>query len=185
MDPIVLAAMKKWPNVPHCHGWLRLDALGRWRMARFEGEFDQGTSAGDIVRHTGLADFIARNYQPNERGEWYFQNGPQRVYVSLEYTPQVLRLADGAGLDLITHGGLQVQRDWPQALRQGTGGWVDEEGNVLIDTEHGPGVIDARDLTAFAARIEAAGLLGALQPIQRAEVPARFGFVAVAAKAAS
>jgi hypothetical protein len=77
-----------------------------------------------------------------------------------------------------------VQRDWPHALRQGTGGWVDEEGNVLIDTEHGPGVIDARDLTAFAARVEAAGLLDALQPIQRAEVPQRFGFVAVPVKAA-
>jgi hypothetical protein len=179
MDPIVLAAMKKWPNVPHCHGWLRLDALGRWRMARFEGEFDQGTSAGDVVRHPGLADFIARNYQPSERGEWFFQNGPQRVYVGLEYTPQVLRLAAGTGLALITHGGLKVEQDWARA-----GGWVDEHGHVLIDTEHGVGVIDARDLTAFVSRAEDAGLIDTLRPIQRAEVPARFGFVAVPVKVA-
>ena len=26
MDEIVKAALKKWPNVPHCHGWLALDA---------------------------------------------------------------------------------------------------------------------------------------------------------------
>ncbi|HET7773062.1 MAG TPA: DUF2946 family protein [Burkholderiaceae bacterium] len=179
MDAIVLAAMKKWPNVPHCHGWLRLDALGRWRMARFEGDFP-----GDVVRHPGLADFIARNYQPNERGEWYFQNGPQRVYVSLEYTPQVLRLAEGSGLALVTHGGLKVERDWQTESPQ-AGGWLDEDGHVLIDTEHGVGVIDARDLTAFVGRAEAAGLIEQLQPIARAEVPARFGFVAVAGKAAA
>ena len=28
MDALVEAALKKWPNVPHCHGWLALDARG-------------------------------------------------------------------------------------------------------------------------------------------------------------
>ena len=32
MDDIVKAALKKWPNVPHCHGWLALDARGDWYM---------------------------------------------------------------------------------------------------------------------------------------------------------
>ena len=32
MDEIVLAALKKWPNVPACYGWLALDARGDWYM---------------------------------------------------------------------------------------------------------------------------------------------------------
>ena len=32
MDAIVEAALRKWPNVPHCHGWLALDARGNWFM---------------------------------------------------------------------------------------------------------------------------------------------------------
>ena len=32
MDEIVKAALKKWPNVPHCYGWLALDARGDWYM---------------------------------------------------------------------------------------------------------------------------------------------------------
>jgi hypothetical protein len=32
MDDIVKQALAKWPNVPHCYGWLALDARGNWRM---------------------------------------------------------------------------------------------------------------------------------------------------------
>ena len=32
MDDIVLKAIAKWPNVPHCYGWLGLDARGNWYM---------------------------------------------------------------------------------------------------------------------------------------------------------
>ena len=32
MDEIVRAALKKWPNVPDCYGWLALDARGDWYM---------------------------------------------------------------------------------------------------------------------------------------------------------
>jgi hypothetical protein len=28
MDDIVKAALLKWPNVPHCTGWLALDGRG-------------------------------------------------------------------------------------------------------------------------------------------------------------
>ena len=30
MDAIVEAALRKWPNVPACRGWLGLDARGDW-----------------------------------------------------------------------------------------------------------------------------------------------------------
>ncbi|MEG1326098.1 MAG: DUF2946 family protein, partial [Janthinobacterium sp.] len=32
MDDLVKQALAKWPNVPHCYGWLGLDARGHWRM---------------------------------------------------------------------------------------------------------------------------------------------------------
>ena len=32
MDDIVKQALAKWPNVPHCYGWLGLDARGNWYM---------------------------------------------------------------------------------------------------------------------------------------------------------
>jgi hypothetical protein len=32
MDEVVRAALKKWPNVPACYGWLALDARGDWYM---------------------------------------------------------------------------------------------------------------------------------------------------------
>ncbi len=32
MDDIVRQAMAKWPNVPHCYGWLGLDERGNWYM---------------------------------------------------------------------------------------------------------------------------------------------------------
>ena len=36
MDDIVKQAMAKWPNVPHCYGWLGLDARGNWNPG-FDG----------------------------------------------------------------------------------------------------------------------------------------------------
>jgi hypothetical protein len=38
-----------------------------------------------------------RNYAVDERGCWYFQNGPQRVYVQLEATPYIVRTDPAAG----------------------------------------------------------------------------------------
>ena len=51
--------------------------------------------------------FIGRNYERDERGCWFFQNGPQRVFVQLDYTPLVLRVvgASGAPLELEAHTG--------------------------------------------------------------------------------
>ncbi|PXX41499.1 DUF2946 family protein [Undibacterium pigrum] len=94
MDEIVKAAMAKWPNVPHCYGWLALDARGNWRM---RDERSQALDLpGNIIRHPTLLAFITRNYLCNEEGCWYFQNGPQRVYVDLTATPYIANTtADG------------------------------------------------------------------------------------------
>jgi hypothetical protein len=83
MDDIVKAALAKWPNVPACHGWLGLDSRGQWHMrddaAQAAGPFPQ--SKGSVLRHDKLIAFIQRNYAADDAGQWFFQNGPQRVYV--------------------------------------------------------------------------------------------------------
>ena len=94
MDEIVKRALVKWPDVPHCFGWLGLDARGQWYMRDDQvqklGNF--ATSKGTRLEHTNLVAFISRNYQADEAGQWYFQNGPQRVYVELELSPWVWRI---------------------------------------------------------------------------------------------
>ncbi|WP_343728413.1 DUF2946 family protein [Duganella sp.] len=95
MDDIVKQALAKWPNVPHCYGWLALDARGNWRMRDERAQhFDL---PGDKLTNAALVGFITRNYAVDERGCWYFQNGPQRVYVQLEATPYIVRTDPAAG----------------------------------------------------------------------------------------
>ena len=89
MDEIVKQALAKWPSVPHCYGWLALDARGTFRMRDEAAQL--ANTPGDIIRHAALLAFIHRNYTHDERGAWFFQNGPQRVYVELETTPFVVR----------------------------------------------------------------------------------------------
>jgi hypothetical protein len=100
MDDIVRQAMAKWPNVPHCYGWLALDARGTWRMR--DEAAQRGDAPGDKLTNTTLVGFINRNYSVDERGCWYFQNGPQRVYVNLEATPFIARTDPQQGLLLQT-----------------------------------------------------------------------------------
>jgi hypothetical protein len=100
MDDIVKQAMAKWPNVPHCYGWLGLDARGGWRMR--DEAAQQAGLPGDRLTNSALVGFINRNYAHDERGCWYFQNGPQRVYVNLEATPFIARTDPAEGLLLQT-----------------------------------------------------------------------------------
>src|SRR6185436_5729354 len=128
MDDIVRQAMAKWPNVPHCYGWLALDARGNWYMRddriQAAGPFPQ--AKGSLLRHEKLVDFIQRNYECDVQGRWFFQNGPQRVYVELENTPLVLRI--GQGRDITAHTGRSAH------LKQVV---VDEVGRVYLDTDIG------------------------------------------------
>jgi hypothetical protein len=100
MDDIVKQAMAKWPNVPHCYGWLALDARGIWRMR--DETAQRAEAPGDKLTNAALVGFINRNYQHDERGCWYFQNGPQRVYVNLEATPFIARTDPAQGFALHT-----------------------------------------------------------------------------------
>lgn len=157
MDPSVLQAMARWPDVPAVYGWLALDRRGNWLLKHpARAEFAR-------IGNAALREFIGRNYAADERGCWYFQNGPQRVFVSLAYAPLVLRYEGEALLD---HCGRATQA-------QAT--FIDEEGSVLIVGERGPGLLDDRDLALFAARCTTPWC--ELPQVASREVAARFGFV--------
>ena len=170
MDDIVLKALAKWPNVPHCHGWLGLDARGNWWLrdaaAQAAGAFAGGlaTAKGARLEHAGLIAFIQRNYAPDAEGQWFFQNGPQRVYVELEAAPWVWRVAaDGA---VAAHDGR------PAPARAS---FVDERGRVFALTDLGFGLVHTQDMHNVADAVEQ----GRWHPqdVRADELPARFGYV--------
>jgi hypothetical protein len=139
MDDIVIRAMAKWPSVPEVYGWLKLDRRGQWSIKAASTEGGSGTAPRfEPVTNRKLVDFIGRNYGHDEATRWYFQNGPQRVYVTLAYTPLVYRIAHTHPLSFETHTGMPCTN--LQAV------WMDEAGNLLLRTEHGPGLLTDRDL---------------------------------------
>lgn len=166
MDDIVKQAMAKWPNVPDCFGWLGLDARGQWFLrddaVQAQGAFPQ--SKGSLLEHEKLLAFIARNYASDDLGRWFFQNGPQRVYVELEAAPFVWRLQPGGEVQAQT-GALAT----PQACL------VDEQGRVYLVTELGLGLVHSQDVGLVADGLEQQRW--PQEEVQASSLPARFGFV--------
>lgn len=172
--PEEAASQIKWPAVPACYGWLSLDRRGNWRLK------------SEIVRHPGLVSYLNSHYAPDMAGNWVVNNGPQRVFVGLDYTPLVWRFMEGV---LFSHAG--------QVTGEAQSAYLDEAGNVLIACKEGIGLLDDRDLADFALECSNApgspaahddvltGLAGSaeltwrglrLQIIASADVAARFGF---------
>jgi len=151
MDDLVARSMAKWPDVPDVYVWLALDRRGNYLIR------------GERIGNRALREFIARNYQPDARGCWYFQNGPQRVFVRLACAPLVVRLEGGkAGDALFDHCGRPFRCD--QA-------YLDDEGSVLMHGGPGLALLDDRDLAAYAERA------ADLPRLARATAAQRFGFV--------
>ncbi len=166
MDDLVLQAMRKWPNVPHCVGWLGLDDRGDWYMrddaVQATGWFPQ--AKGSKLTHAKLIEFIQRNYAHDDAGQWYFQNGPQRVYVELMSTPFVWRIqADGTVTDFLG----QVQAVQACIL--------DEEGRVYLHTVQGLGLVHSQDVGLAAQALEQ----GQWTPQEKSasELALEYGFV--------
>ena len=189
MDDIVKAALKKWPNVPDCHGWLALDARGDWYMrderVQHAGPFPQ--VKGSRITHDKLKAFIERNYGADSAGRWFFQNGPQRVYVQLEAAPWVWRLMWQAPVADAAPAGVRGGADGNAAARQLTvtshtgmparvrSCWLDAEGRVYLDTDLGFGIVHSQDMLDAAQAVELG--LWSPEPLQATDAPARFGYV--------
>jgi hypothetical protein len=138
MDKSVLQAIERWPNVPAVFGWLSLTARGQWRLHP-DGQAMHG-STGESISNPQILSFIDRNYACDDRHRWFFQNGPQRVYVRLDAAPWIIN-ADNTTGALTTHTGLAVQR--VKALA------IDDAGHLYLETEHGYGLLIDRDLSRF------------------------------------
>lgn len=170
MDDIVLQAIKKWPNVPHCYGWLGLDARGDWYLR------DEPTQAagpfpvvkGSRVVHDKLKAFIHRNYEHDERGAWFFQNGPQRVYVQLEAAPWVL------GMQRLENGSVDIRTHTDRVVAAVSDAYLDELGRLFLQTEYGLGLVRSLDMDVAADVIEAAQW--PLHEVLARDLPARFGY---------
>ena len=172
MDDIVKQAMAKWPNVPHCYGWLGLDARGNWYMRddRVQAAGPFAEAKGSLLKHEKLVDFIQRNYtcddsaQSDAKGQWFFQNGPQRVYVELEATPLIWRVS--ADFSVHDHTGA------PARLQRCV---LDEHGHLYLDAASGFGLVHTQDMGYAADAIEQG--LWVPQELPAAELPKRFGYV--------
>jgi hypothetical protein len=166
MDDIVKAALKKWPNVPHCYGWLALDARGDWYMRddRIQAAGPFPRVKGSRIAHEKLLAFIQRNYGHDDAGCWFFQNGPQRVYVELEAAPWVWRVAD-------TDFALSSHTGEPATARDT---WLDERGRLFIDTDLGFGLVHTLDMGPAADAVERG--LWAPRALPFEAMPGRFGY---------
>lgn len=186
MDDTVLAAMARWPNVPDVFGWLSLSDRGQWRLHPAGDAMPAHACApdarpalpdGEAIGSPAIAGFIDRNYDHDADGRWFFQNGPQRVFVRLDAAPYILRTA-GSGTALRTHNGLDIHQ---------VASWVlDDLGRLFAMTDSGPGMVAGRDLPALAEAlrttrgetladalagdVSAAGNPGTSQPVQPIDI---------------
>lgn len=192
LDRTVIAAMAKWPDVPDVYNWLLLDARGRYRVRARDYEVSRRF---DTIGNPAVVEFIARNTAHDDTGRWYFQNGPQRVFLNFEVTPFIARLQP-QGMPLL-HTGTPVTRI--------AAVWIDQHAAAILETDAGPALIDDRDNFAFltglkplaGAHLDDASIEEWLQEpvsavmqwaicdqrvpvnaIARAQLPLRFGFQA-------
>ena len=155
---------KKWPNVPAVYGWLTLSRRGEWYIKDTR------------VNHKRLNNFLNENYKVNSKGEWYVQNGPQNVFVNLEYTPLIARVQSNQFF--ITQNNLKYT-SVKRAL-------MDEDGNLLLQGEKGIMLVDDRDLSQLSNWIIAEkdslslsleNCVLAIEQCERKKVPSLFNFV--------
>ena len=141
--------MARWPDVPDVFGWLSLNSSGHWRLHPDGGAVSRPStgmmagepiSPGEPIGSSSINKFINQNYAQDGRGRWFFQNGPQRVYVRLDLAPFVLHTMDDQknAPIFLTHNGLQTRH----VVR-----WcLDDAGHLYADTDLGAGVVAGRDL---------------------------------------
>ena len=123
-------------------------------------------SKGSLLRHDKLVGFIQRNYESDAQGQWFFQNGPQRVYVELQATPLIWRVDGPPDFAVTAHTGqaARIQRCV-----------LDEHGRLYLETDVGFGLVHTLDMMHAADAIEQ-GLWVPDEELAQ-DLPARFGYV--------
>ena len=108
-------------------------------------EFAQANQlAGTVIQHTALNEFIARNYAYDSLGRYFFQNGPQRVFITLDATPWIARMIPGEnGAQLLNQCGEEIQPE---------GALSDEKGNIYITGLITQSLSDQIDNSIFTKR---------------------------------
>jgi hypothetical protein len=136
MDKAVLDALARWPDVPAVYGWLSLSARGQWRLHP-DGQAILG-GAGESIENKQILRFIDRNYTHDTEGRWFFQNGPQRVFVRIDAAPLVIAVDDAHGLFNSHNGHLIETIDF----------WlIDDNGHLFFQSPTGAGQIVDKDLS--------------------------------------
>ena len=168
MDAIVQQALAKWPNVPHCYGWLALDARGVWRMR--DERAQQHNLPGDKLVHAALIGFINRNYEHDAQGRWFFQNGPQRVYVNLEACPYIAHTDPAQGFALHTG----------ETLSAIDTVWLSDTGQLLLQSGSKLAQLDDRDLAQCMTALRMDGAMVSDEDLMRWVTGAESGQAAAA-----
>ena len=84
----------------------------------------QNKLPGQVITHRALNEFISRNYARDSLGRYFFQNGPQRVFITLDSTPWVARITPSEnGSELISQCHNPIEA---------SGALSDENGNIYI-----------------------------------------------------
>jgi hypothetical protein len=84
----------------------------------------QNKLPGQVITHRALNEFISRNYACDSLGRYFFQNGPQRVFITLDATPWIVRITPSEnGLELISQCNNPIEA---------SGALSDEKGNIYI-----------------------------------------------------
>ena len=121
---------------------------------------------GSLLLHDKLIEFIQRNYESDAAGRWFFQNGPQRVYVELEATPFIWRVDATPGFPVTAHTGQ------PAGAQRCV---LDEQGRLYLETNLGFGLVHTQDMAYAADAVEQG--LWVPEEVNAADLPSRFGYV--------
>ena len=135
-------------------------------QAQSNGPFSGGTPAskGSQLKHDKLIDFIGRNYDTDAQGKWFFQNGPQRVYVELEATPLIWRVSSDFSVEDHLGRPAEVKRCL-----------TDEMGYVYLEADTGFGLVHSSDTGYIADAVEQG--LWAPSLANRDDFERQYGFI--------
>jgi hypothetical protein len=82
------------------------------------------TLPGKVIEHVLLKDYISRNYACDSSGRYFFQNGPQRVFITLDATPWIVHISpSNTSMQLLTQCDTAIEP---------YGALSDERGNIYI-----------------------------------------------------